>query len=424
MENSTYSLEIDFQNPKSGKVFTLEWRVADKDYAWLWVKELKRLMDRQEPLYARFTGFDTSEEEKKKVFDDLNKAIAIINAEGSYKIEEKGTGYFDQEFANIIHHHFEVLYGDAHNPSDIYRASSPLVQSAISKLNHCVHDLESMHRNIESEEAFSAVIVEFWDRRQLKLTEDMLRDFSMDVDFGDLDLHYGIIGKTWWEVFLDEDEEVFLSGIRPLNVLSGEFDIHFGEQKVDEETRKKFNQFLKKYNQDPEDYRLALGHLNIAKLVINEGMTNAEIKKEISAHRHLAEIRLLKNKETISRFNAWRGETTHEGFFRMREECIIESEGVIPVFHVPIQLVPIRGKEKGITKLSSIPMNNIFQAKGHIITFMGTSDEHPVEFTPSEEFGGLRLEEKITLYKGDLLHLAYDLRGGYLPIKGGQLEND
>ncbi len=421
MKNSTYFIEIDFQNPESGELFTLKWKIVDKDYAWIWVRELKRLMDRQEPLYARFTGFDTSEKEKQKVFNDLNKAIEIINAEGAYQIKEKGTGYFDQEFANIIHHHFEVLYGDAHNPSEIFRSSTPLVQSAISKLNHSVHDLESMHRNLESKDAFSAVIVEFWDRRQLKLTDDMLKDFSMDVEFGDLDLHYGIIGKTWWEVFLDEDEEVFLSGIRPLNVLSGEFDIHFGEQKVDEATRERFNEFLRKYEQNPADPKLALGHLNIGKLILEKGISRSLVKEEIAKHRHLAEVRLFQGDRPISQFSTWRGETTHEGFFRMREECVIEADGVIPVFHVPIQLVPIRGKEKGVTKVSNIPLQNIFQEKGHIISFMGTSDEHPVEFNPCEEFGGLRLKEKVILYKGDLLHLAYDLRGGYLPIKAGDI---
>jgi len=397
------------------EIFTLKWNILNEDYAWMWMKELRNLMQHKEPLYSRFTGFNISEEEEGKLFKNLSKAIELINAEGLYKIEEKFQAPFDQKMANLIHHHFEVLYGDVHNPSEIFKASSPLVQSTITKLNHYVHDLESIHRNMENEDAFSAVIVEFLERRQLKLTTEMLRSFSMDIDFGDIVLHYGIIGKTWWETFLDEDEEIFLSGIRPLNVLSGEFDIHFGEQKLSKEKKREFFDFLKKNKLDPEDPSLSLGHLCLAKL--NSSLSNESIKKKLAAHKLLAEIRLYKEEAMISQYRTLEGDSTHEGFFRMREEESVGQGDGVKLLHIPIQLIPIRGKSEGVTTLSSLPIQNIYENRGHIVSFLGTSDECPVEFSPSSEHGGLRLSKTIKLYKGQLLHLAYDMEGGYLPVR-------
>ena len=415
MKEISYQLEIDFQNPMDDEIFTLKWNILNEDYAWMWMNELRNLMQHKEPLYSRFTGFNISQEEEDKIFRNLSKAIELINAEGLYKIVEKFQAPFDQKMANRIHHHFEVLYGDVHNPSEVFKASSPLIQSTITKLNHYVHDLESIHRNLENKEAFSAVIVEFLERRQLKLTTEMLKSFSMDIDFGDIVLHYGIIGKSWWEAFLDEDEDIFLSGIRPLNVMSGEFDIHFGEQKLSKDRIHEFYDFLKENEQHPEDPTLSLGHLCVAKL--ESSLARENIKKKLATHKLLAEIRLYKEEVMLSQYRTLEGDSTHEGFFRMREEETVAQGAGVKLLHLPIQLIPIRGKSAGVTKLSSLPIHNIYENRGHIVSFLGTSDQCPVEFSPSTEYGGLRLSKPIKLYKGDLLHLAYDLEGGYLPVR-------
>lgn len=423
--SSAFVVEIDFANTKN-EVFTLKWNVLNRDYAWIWIQELKKLMRKEEPLFARFTGFRLEEDEKKKIFDQLNKAIDIINAEGLYKIEERGKGYFDQDFANVIHHHFEVLYGDAHSPSEVYLNSSPLVQSAITRLNHCVHDLESLYRNEENKDAFSAVIVEFLERQQFRLSPEMLNDFSMDIDFGDLVLHYGIIGKTWWEVFLDKDEEIFESAIRPLDVLSGEFDIHFGHQKIDVDTKDEFFRFLKAYGKDPNDPGLALGHLCLGKL--DSKLSAQEIKKKVSLHNKLHEIRIFKKENCEASYFVGDGHSTHNGFFQIQEEQVLIEGKSIKLLNIPIQLIPLKAKTEVALLESpffySESEKSFFkQRRGHIISLMGQNDEYPIRVTPSEKPGGIRLNREVILKKGDLLHLAFDGEAGYLPIRAKGLKD-
>jgi hypothetical protein len=65
------------------------------------------------------------------------RPLRLLTLEGHYPpIKERADGSFSQEFANVMHHHFELLFGDAKNPSQYYRDSSPMGKSAISLINH------------------------------------------------------------------------------------------------------------------------------------------------------------------------------------------------------------------------------------------------------------------------------------------------
>lgn len=196
----------------------------------------------------------------------LNQAIELINAEGLYLIKERATNHFDQDFANIIHHHFEVLSGDAKNPSALFRRSSPSVQEAIGLLNTSIHDMESLARAKEVHQSNRYMAFEVWEPHRLWLQEEDLRDFTFDIQFGDICLHYGLIGKSWFEVFLDGDQKIFAEGIRPLDVVGPEFDIHFLPHQHDPKLIEEFHKWLKGQELDPQDPKLALGFLPMAKM--------------------------------------------------------------------------------------------------------------------------------------------------------------
>ena len=59
-------------------------------------------------------------------------------------------------------------------------------------------------------------------------------EFTLETKFGDMVLHYTQIGKTWLEVCVDKDEDIFDSAIQPLWKLSGSFNILFNELDVED----------------------------------------------------------------------------------------------------------------------------------------------------------------------------------------------
>ena len=243
------TLEVEFFNPYDNSIepLILRWEVYNSAAATVWLRSLYQSLKKEQLFYARFTGFENSPKDLNFLSQKMNEAIDIINFEGKYpNIKERADGTFSQKFANVMHHHFELLFGDAKNPSSHFKNSTYIGKAAISLLNHCVHDMEALTRAKENNESSRAVVFEILDRQQFALPDLMKEDFTFDLNFGDICLHYGLVGKTWWEVFLDEDEEIFSEGIRPLDVIGPEFDIHFHQRLPSKETREDFYKFLKK----------------------------------------------------------------------------------------------------------------------------------------------------------------------------------
>ena len=243
----------------------------------------------------------------KDIQKNLNFCIDVINAESSYKIAEYASDYFDQDFANIIHHHFELLAGSIEKPSDYFRDASPYLRKAILSLNHLIHDMESLHRSIQGRNnnflSSCGVVTEvFGPIERFKIPDEFLTYFTLDTEFGDMVLHYSQIGKTWWEVFLDRDEEINNSAILPLYVMSGEFDIIFVAEKTHNQTKQEFFRFLKDKNLNVEDPKLALGYLPVASLVRQKNMSNVDYLELIGEHLSLLEVRLFQDERLLGVF--------------------------------------------------------------------------------------------------------------------------
>ena len=195
---------------------------------------------------------------------------------------------FSQEFSNAIHHHFEILIGGRDEVTEYIANSSKEVVGAVTGLNHIIHDLEAYTRNLEAKgksweaSVFAGVVAEFGDCERFNLPSSFDKYFSMNVNFGDLVVHYSQIGKTWLEAFLDKDEDIFDEAIRPLYAFSGEFDIMFGQMTPDQKFLGDFAQFLKKKGQDISNPMLRLGHLAVARMEKREDMTGADYKKQLA----------------------------------------------------------------------------------------------------------------------------------------------
>lgn len=297
----------------------LEWRVLDHLAAALWVKNLRLCLQKNFPFYARYSGFLKSEKTMESMSRKLNRIIELINSEGIYHIKERSPLHFDQEFSNIIHHHFELLLGSIENFSEYYHKSSHIIRAAIPVLNHLIHDMETASREKESEgNTFAAICCEMPEAPRFRMPKEFYHLFEKNIDFGDMVTHYGMVGKTWWEVYLDRDEDIFAEAIRPLNIVSGEFDLFFGRHQWSKETTHDFNEFLKKHGQDPDNPELGIGYLPLAKLIREKNWDDQKYKEEISKSQGLKRMELWRDDQLIEA----RDFIIHDGFLSFEDiEC-------------------------------------------------------------------------------------------------------
>lgn len=290
------SIEIEFCHPrKREETFTLSWDVLEHDAAFFWFNLFCRELRTQKEYFSRFTGFVGGEKGIDYLLNSLNRCIEIINQDGRYEIKERAT-HFDQEFSNIIHHHFELLIGDRDNQTELYKDSSPQVFKAIHGLNFFIHDLEAYTRNLEAQKkgedhnSFSGVIVEVLPCERFRIPASFEKYFTMDLSFGDLVAHYSQVGKTWLEAFYDNDQEIFPEAIRPLYAFSGEFDIMFGNFRPDKNFQNKLNKFLEGKKQNPHSRALRLGHLPLAKFKWNQSKDERFYKEKLAYYDDIKRI--------------------------------------------------------------------------------------------------------------------------------------
>lgn len=249
----------------------LRWQVRNIPTATNWLGNLQKALESGYQLNTRHVGFPEPHSHFEAICRELNAAISIINQHGGYVIPERAQPRFDRQFANRIHHHFELLRGPVGNPSQFYINCPLPVNHAINRLNDLIHEYDSFEKQ-RSQTTATAFLCTQFSRDSLlfpatELTDSDYQHFSLNQKFGSMVLHYGQIGKTWFEVFNDEDEEIFADAILPLHLLRSDFDIIFTRIQYSQHWHEKFHQFLRQHGQSPTNPRLGLGYLRVADLI-------------------------------------------------------------------------------------------------------------------------------------------------------------
>lgn len=397
---SRYRFKITFSSalkPDSSVVF--EWDVLSQLPSDLWVKNLKHCLTHDYPFYARFSGFLSEWKTADYLSSKLNRVIELINKDGLYHIAERSRGEFSQEFSNIIHHHFEVLHGSIENPSRKHRFSSPIGKAAIAALNHLIHDMESLHRQSQSgEETFRAVLCEMPDSPRYKMPQEFYEYFKSDIDFGDLVGHYGMVGKTWWEVFLDGDEEIFPEAIRPLNIVSGEFDLFFSDFKMRESQREEFYEFLREQRQDPSDPSLGLGYLPLAKLRSSPGQNQQEDIQLLKNHSAVQKVELYDQDKLV----AERGFPLADGLLIFHDVNDVH-DNIFLFDNVPHQVLCFQTDEKGF----ELRLSQLFFNRDKSFYLGIWTEEGQGEIVLKSENGWNLLEGDTVLRPGDFVQFYY-----------------
>jgi hypothetical protein len=283
----------------------LTWQVYDNSVSPFWLKYLTHTLKAGHLFKPRFMGFIDGKRDPVYLTNKLNECIEVINRDGRHFIEKKLEGEFTQEFSNFIHHHFEVLIGDEWKKTEYWQASSREVKSAVSGLNDYAHELEAWQRSSEGRSrdvdfTMAYVLTEFYEAPGMDISKGFDDLFTLETNFGDMLLHYGQIGKTWLEICIDQDEDIFDPAIQPLVRLTGAFNINFF--KVNATDLKKIaHDHLVKLGKDPSDPSLRLGQLPIAKLKC-DGKSEKEIVSLINMRDDISRIEVVVNgKSVVSR---------------------------------------------------------------------------------------------------------------------------
>jgi hypothetical protein len=251
----------------------------------------------------RFMGFIDGPRDPHFLIQKMNECIDIINKDGRHKIERKIEGEFTQEFSNYIHHEFEVLIGDEWKKTDFWNNSSFEVKSAVVGLNDYAHELEAWERSCEGRAndpnfTMAYVLTEFFEAPSMDIKDKFDDAFTMDTSFGDMTLHYTQIGKTWLEVCLDKDEDIFDPAIQPMWKLSGSFNIMFHDVNA-QALREEVFAHLKKLGKDPYDKSLRLGLVPVAKLCLEE-RTPMDIVSALTQRQDISKVEVMKDNKVMA----------------------------------------------------------------------------------------------------------------------------
>jgi len=136
-----------------------------------------------------------------------------------------------QEKLNILHKRFEIMRGSIDNPGQLFREAPLHVKEAIQDYNLAIHRLEGLlaHWVPWRPPPSPSVVVAFdHSRRRVPLEEWELAQFEPCLRFGEVYLNYCEVGKHLLEAFVDGDEVVGDSNLRPQSHLSADVKLHLG----------------------------------------------------------------------------------------------------------------------------------------------------------------------------------------------------
>jgi len=230
----------------------------DNPLARDWIVALKELLQNKNLLEKNFCfmGFPKTARTIDYLCNELNSAVSTINNFlTDYHIDDiytpENVVAFDyaengpnHEVLNRLHNHFEVLQGTVWSLSDYYRRADYETKYAIRQLNNICHELENLILSQRKASTFPywvrpSQITTFINARRYDLTDEHRQLFSVngyDRVLGGVYMHWTQIGKTYYEVFRDEDApeltNTVCEAITDLKYYSGEFDVEWGNDVV------------------------------------------------------------------------------------------------------------------------------------------------------------------------------------------------
>ena len=274
----------------------------DNSLAKDWIAALKELLQYQNLLEKNFCflGFPKTARNLAFLCNELNSACSVINNFfNNYRIEEYYTpenvvaiDYAadgpNHEILNKLHNHFEILQGTVWNLSEYYQRADYETKYAIRQLNILCHEIENLVLSRRKEKVSPywvrpSQITTFINAKRYDLKDNHRELFAIngyDRVIGGVYMHWTQIGKTYYEVFRDEDAPILTNtvcdAITELKYYSGEFDVEWGNDVVYggphpwyNQEQDLFRKWLADNGKNYQDTKLSCGYLPIGQVDLN-----------------------------------------------------------------------------------------------------------------------------------------------------------
>ncbi len=305
-------VQVTLSDPDSGNKLSYTITAADHALAKDWLAALDNILVRGLQLNKSycFLGFPNTPRNIEYLCEQMNRAIYAINTYNwaqhdlpLYCIEDWfcrdvvrfGPEYVappqmfpemlfhstKHEIMNRIHNHFERLQGTVEVPSNYFQVAPAHIRQAMGRLNTLCHEIENLvlsqrKHMLLPEWTRPVQITTFHNAPRHELTDEHRMGFAQNGfnrKLGGVYMHWAQIGKTYFEVFRDENApvltEIVCEAITQLKYYSGEFDIEWGKTIVDgafdwhDKQMHDFKAWLLANNISPEDPANSLGYLHI-----------------------------------------------------------------------------------------------------------------------------------------------------------------
>lgn len=329
-------IEITIRNPrKFDDTLSYYIEVEKSDFHYRWLESLKKNLKNNLHLEKNYCwmGFADSPRDLDYLCKAINAAIFqincfnyqnewVVNGLKPYPIQD----HFNRELVidkdlklnhepmNRLHRYFEDLQGEVEKLSPYYRLADYETKWAIRQLNDLCHELESWalsnrKKHVAPEWQRPSQITTFLNAPRYKLEEEDYNLFlknRYDRSLGGVYLHWAQIGKTHLEVFRDEQgkniDDAVCSSITALQYYSGEFDIEWGRDVLDNGVhpwhsaeQSKFREWLKRNKIDYDEPKLSFGFIKLGQVNLEKSFGTKEfdvILKNLSQHLDIYKIKI------------------------------------------------------------------------------------------------------------------------------------
>lgn len=213
------TFQITYADPNThSDELVISYRLRQTPIAYKWVE---RVLTAQQLGYQiddreRFYGFGSIQEQTQKALHQINQLISILNK--WIKIDYRLHTITDQDTLNRLHHVFEVEHGllnEKNSDSDY--------ANCLCNLNLLVHRCESIARGAHPRH----VVTYFGLPKTEILANDDYKHFESTVNFGTVYINYVEIGKTLYDLMLDNDTYIDPTAFQPFRHYSADFVVKF-----------------------------------------------------------------------------------------------------------------------------------------------------------------------------------------------------
>lgn len=351
-------VRVTLRNPDTNSELVYTITAADNALARDWLVGLNDILKRGLRLNKSycFLGFPNTPRNIEYLCEQMNRNIYTINTYNwaqhdlpQYRIEDWfapdvvrfGPEYVappkmfpemlfhstKHEVMNRIHNHFERLQGTVEAPSDYFNVAPAHIRQAMGRLNTLCHEIENLvlsqrKHMLLPEWTRPAQITTFHDAPRYELTEEHRQGFvtnGYDRKLGGVYMHWAQIGKTYFEVFRDEDApeltDTICEAITQLRYYSGEFDIEWGKTIVagafdwHDKQMAEFKDWLLKNNINPDNPNNSLGYLHIGDVDVEQAFGTTEpavVWDKLTEHLNIYSIETSEHRRVYE--YTWRNE--------------------------------------------------------------------------------------------------------------------